>query len=162
MAEPGFWKDENSSSKIISELKELKNSVEPWQKAYEKFKELKEWIDILKEDDTINQDIERQIDSLWKDLEILERRILLADEFDSYNAILSINAGAGGTESCDWAGMLFRMYVRFTEKKGFITKVTDILSGEEAGIKNVTLIVEGEYAYGLLKGERGVHRLVRI
>jgi peptide chain release factor 2 len=92
----------------------------------------------------------------------LEFKSLLGGEFDKYNAILSINAGAGGTEACDWAGMLLRMYLRFAEDKGFVTKTTDILMGEEAGIKNVTVLIEGEYAYGLLKGERGVHRLVRI
>ncbi|MFC1658927.1 peptide chain release factor 2, partial [Candidatus Omnitrophota bacterium] len=91
-----------------------------------------------------------------------EFRTLLSGEFDCCNAILSINAGAGGTEACDWVAMLLRMYSRWAEKKGYKSKTTDLLPGEEAGIKNVTLLIEGEYAYGYIKSERGVHRLVRI
>jgi len=96
------------------------------------------------------------------ELEKLELKTILGGEFDGNNAILSINAGAGGTESCDWVQMLLRMYTRFAENRGYKVKTLDMLAGEEAGIKNVTALIEGEYAYGYLKSERGVHRLVRI
>ena len=113
-------------------------------------------------DDDLIAQIKSDIDSLNSVLEALEFKTLFSGEFDANNAIFSINAGAGGTESCDWVKMLLRMYVRFAESKGYTVKTVDILEGEEAGIKNVTLLINGDYAYGYLKPERGVHRLVRI
>jgi len=163
MSESGFWDDNESSTKTVRQLKILKNTVEPWDVACKKYQELRELSDILKpQDNELSLDLNKNADSLSGALEILEFKTLLSGEFDPNNAILSINAGAGGTESCDWVGMLFRMYTRFAERRGWKVKTTDVLYGEEAGIKNVTILVEGDYAYGYLKEERGVHRLVRI
>ena len=137
--------------------------VGPWQQALNKYQELNELAEILKgEDRELAGDLNRDIEALLSELEKVEFATLLGGAFDQNNAILSINSGAGGTESCDWANMLLRMYRRFAEKKGYALKTLDILFGEEAGIKNITLLIEGEYAYGYLKAERGVHRLVRI
>jgi len=163
MSEPGFWEESSNSAKIIRELKILKNTVEPWEASAKKYQELQELFSILKpQDNELSLDLNRNSDILLKEVDALEFKILLSGECDSNNAILSINAGAGGTESCDWVGMLFRMYARFAERRGWKVKTTDVLYGEEAGIKNVTVLVEGDYAYGFLKEERGVHRLVRI
>ena len=108
------------------------------------------------------KELTRSLESLSKTVATLERQTLFQGEADANNAILSITAGAGGTESCDWVSMLFRMYTRWTESKGFKSQILDYLAGEEAGIKSITIEVQGEYAYGLLQGESGVHRLVRI
>ncbi|MDD5044013.1 MAG: peptide chain release factor 2 [Candidatus Omnitrophica bacterium] len=163
MSEAGFWEDNEGSTKIIQELKNLKNSVEPFEKLAQKHKESVELTAILKEED---KDLVAHIDSdliaLQQELEKLEFKSLLSGKFDINSAILSINAGAGGTESCDWVGMLSRMYSRWAENKNYRVKTIDLLPGEEAGIKNITYLIEGEYAYGYLKAERGVHRLVRI
>ncbi|MEI6631847.1 MAG: peptide chain release factor 2, partial [bacterium] len=163
MAQPGFWNNEGSSTKIVKQLKLLKATVEPWQGSLLKYKELKELAEILKiQDEELIADINRDIILLSKAVEKLELKTLLGGGLDPNSAIISINAGAGGTESCDWVGMLFRMYSRFAEKKGYTVKTIDMLPGEEAGIKNITALIEGDFAYGYLKAERGVHRLVRI
>ena len=163
MSEPGFWDDNEQATKIINQLKRLKASIEPWEKIAQKAAELEELAGILKEEEhdlisVANSDLE----ALFKDLAGIEFKALLSGPFDRNSAILSINAGAGGTESCDWVSMLLRMYNYWAERHSFGIKTTDILFGEEAGIKNVTAFIEGEYAYGYLKAERGVHRLVRI
>ncbi len=163
MAKPGFWEDNQKSIRIVNQIKTLKVSIQPWDEVHNKYKELAELVHILDEKDTdLIADIDKNLNALSQDLAKLEFRILLGGEFDHCNAILSINAGAGGTEACDWAGMLFRMYSRWAEKKGYKSKSTDLLLGEEAGIKNITFLIQGEYAYGYLKSEKGVHRLVRI
>jgi len=163
MAQPGFWDNEGSSTRIVKQLKLLKTAVEPWQASLLKYKELKELAEIVKaRDQELIADISRDLILLSKELEKLEFKTLLGGELDPNSAIISINAGAGGTESCDWVGMLFRMYSRFAEKKGYTVKTIDMLPGEEAGIKNITALVEGDFAYGYLKAEQGVHRLVRI
>jgi peptide chain release factor 2 len=163
MSQPGFWEDSQNSAKTVKQLKDLKSSVEPYEAALKKYHELQELADILKsEDRDLITDVSRNLDALAKDVGSLEFKTLLGEEFDKNNAILSINAGAGGTESCDWVGMLLRMYSRFAERHGYNLKTIDMLAGEEAGIKNTTLLIEGEYAYGYLKAECGVHRLVRI
>jgi len=163
MAHPGFWNDAQNSAKVVKQLKNIKSVVEPWQATLHKYQELKELADILKEQDKeLIADLTKNSELLAKDIDKLEFKTLLGDKFDKNSAILSINAGAGGTESCDWASMLFRMYSRFAENRGFSVKTIDVLFGEEAGIKNITALIEGEYAYGYLKAERGVHRLVRI
>ncbi len=163
MSEPGFWDDNVNSTKIVRQLKILKNTVEPWQLADKKYQELQELFLILKpQDKELSLDLNRNAESLLSEVGALEFKTLLSGELDPNNAILSINAGAGGTESCDWVEMLLRMYTRFAERRGWKVNITDILYGEEAGIKNVTVFIEGEYAYGYLKEERGVHRLVRI
>ncbi len=163
MSEPGFWDDAEKSTGIVRQLKILKNTVEPWDAALKKYQELQELADILKpQDNELYADLSRNTDVLLAEVGSLEFKTLLSGEFDANNAILSINAGAGGTESCDWVQMLFRMYTRFAEERHWKVKTLDVLYAEEAGIKNVTILVEGEYAYGYLKEERGVHRLVRI
>ncbi|MFH1440863.1 MAG: peptide chain release factor 2 [Candidatus Omnitrophota bacterium] len=163
MSQPGFWDDSGNSAKSVQRLKILKSTVEPWEKSFQKYKDLKELAEIVKEQDAdLISDLTHNTDILLVEIQKLEFITLLDGEFDRNNAILSINAGAGGTESCDWVGMLFRMYSQWAQSKGYKLKTTDILVGEEAGIKNITVFIEGEYAYGYLKAERGVHRLVRI
>ena len=163
MSQSGFWDNTENSTKVVKELKSLKATVEPWENAFRKYQELKEILDILKEKDRdLVNNVIRDIELLSGELEKLEFKALLGGEFDKNNSILSINAGAGGTESCDWVSMLLRMYNRWSESHGYEVKTIDVLLGEEAGVKNVTLLIQGEYAYGYLKAERGVHRLVRI
>lgn len=163
MSVVGFWDDAVNSAKVVKQLKNLKSAVEPWQQAFKKHQELWELANILKaQDQEFISDLERNANLLIKEADDLEFKAILGGELDSNCAILSINAGAGGTESCDWVGMLLRMYTRFAERHGYGVKIIDILPGEEAGVKNVTVLIEGKYAYGYLKAERGVHRLVRI
>lgn len=158
-----FWQDSQKATKVISELKVLKAKIQPFNDIQNKLKDLKELAALTTSGDTqLLSDLQKDKDVLSKEIDSLEFNLLLSGEFDASGAILSINAGAGGTESCDWAQMLMRMYCRFAENKGYKVKTTDILEGEEAGIKNVTLLIEGLYAYGYLKAESGVHRLVRI
>jgi peptide chain release factor 2 len=163
MSESGFWQDTQNSTKVVQELKELKSYVEPWVAQYKKYEELKELIEITdKNDEAFLKQIKRDLESLSRETQDLELKTILSGEFDKNNAIVSINAGAGGTEACDWANMLFRMYSRWTQSKGYKLQTIDLLPGEEAGIKNVTFRVSGHLAYGYLKSENGVHRLVRI
>ncbi|MCM8789995.1 MAG: peptide chain release factor 2 [Candidatus Omnitrophica bacterium] len=163
MSSPNFWDNQGVCGQTVKELKSLKAAIEPYTLAFNKFKELQEITSILKpSDESLISDLNRNINALLAQISKLEFQALLGDETDRNSAILSINAGAGGTESCDWVSMLLRMYIRFAEKHNYKAKELDILHGEEAGIKNVTLFIEGEYAYGYLKAERGVHRLVRI
>ncbi len=163
MSRAGFWENQEESTKVVKQLKSLKAVIEPWEAAFRKCQELKELADILKEQDKeLIEDLGRNIGLLLEEADKLEFKTLLGQELDKNSAILSINAGAGGTESCDWVGMLFRMYSRWSENHGYDIKTIDMLPGEEAGVKNVTVLIEGEYAYGYLKAERGVHRLVRI
>ena len=163
MSGAGFWDNTEQSTKVVKQLKGLKAAVEPWEQASKKYQELLEYSGILRQEDAeLSAELSRDIDALSAQLDKLEFQTLLGGELDPNSAILSINAGAGGTESCDWVSMLLRMYMRFSESHGYEVKTLDILSGEEAGIKNVTILISGEYAYGYLKAERGVHRLVRI
>lgn len=163
MSNPGFWGDSQKSTQVVNQIKRLKAVIHPWDELQEKYKDLAELVQILDEKDTaLVKDINNNLGVLFQELDKLEFKTLLSAEFDRSNAILSINAGAGGTEACDWAGMLFRMYSRWAEKKGYKIRTTDALFAEEAGIKNITVLIEGDYAYGYLKSERGVHRLVRI
>ena len=162
MSDHAFWDDGAASNKLMRELKALKATVEPFEECVTKLKDLGELADISGEDESFQAQIASDLQVLQQDVERIEIGAILGGEFDRNNAILSINAGAGGTESCDWANMLLRMYLRFADIKQFKVKTLDILPGEEAGIKNVTLRIEGEMVYGLLKSEKGVHRLVRI
>jgi len=163
MSSAGFWNNTEHSTRIVRELKELKATVEPWDLADKKYQELAELIPLLKDDDQdLVLDLTRNAGVLTAIIDKLEFQVLLGGRLDKNSTILSINAGAGGTESCDWAGMLFRMYSRFAERHGYSVKTIDLLAGEEAGIKNITILIEGPYAFGYLKAERGVHRLVRI
>ena len=163
MSAPEFWKDNKKAKEVIIELKTLKSSCQLWEKAKKKQKELKELVEIVDWQDTasINQ-LQKDVTQLSAEIDKLQLTTLLSGEEDKNNAILSIHAGAGGTESCDWTAMLTRMYLRWTQRQGFSTQTMDFLPGEEAGTKNITLLIKGEYAYGYLKSESGVHRLVRI
>ena len=148
----------------MQELKGLKSTVEEFHELEEKKEEIQILLEMGYEenDPSVIPDIEEGLKGLSEKLEELRLSTLLSGEYDSYNAILTLHAGAGGTESCDWAGMLYRMYMRWAERKGFSTEVLDYLDGEEAGIKSVTVQINGLNAFGYLKSERGVHRLVRI
>lgn len=163
MSQAGFWDDAEGSTRLVKQLKELKSIIEPWESARKICGELQELAGITKETDQgMLAELSADAKALTAQVEALEFKTLLGAKLDQNNAILSINAGAGGTESCDWVSMLARMYLRYAENRGWDTKTIDLLAGEEAGIKNITILVEGPYAYGYLKAEQGVHRLVRI
>ena len=164
MEEPGFWDDPELSTKMMKEAKNLKDTVEGFQKLENQYEEIGFLIDMGYEenDPDVIPEIQDMLEEFERELESLRITTLLSGEYDNNNAILRLNAGAGGTESCDWCGMLYRMYCRWADKKGFSTEVLDYLDGEEAGIKSVTVQINGENAYGYLKSEHGVHRLVRI
>nr|WP_052569606.1 peptide chain release factor 2 [Endomicrobium proavitum] len=159
-----FWNNQNNAKKIMSELDGLKSSYNLWQSLQaqvESLIELKELAEAAN-DETLLKEIEEGSKKLEKELAAFETKTKLGGIHDKNNAIVAIHAGAGGTESCDWAQMLVRMYSRWAEDKGFETEVVDSLDGDEAGIKSLTMIIKGEYAYGFLQSEIGVHRLVRI
>lgn len=163
MAASGFWDRRDEAQATIDRLKSLKKIIEPWQKASKTASDLEELLELLDENQADSlKEMESEVQKLSHDIETLEFQRLLSDPLDSHSAILSINAGAGGTESCDWASMLLRMYMRWTEKNNYQVQTVDLMPGEEAGIKSVTLLIQGGYAYGYLKAETGVHRLVRI
>ena len=164
MEEPSFWEDAEKSSKTMQELKGLKSVVETCNDLQTKFEDLETLIEMAyeEEDESLIPEIGEELDAFTKKLDDMRVSTLLSGEYDKNNAILTLHAGAGGTEACDWAGMLYRMYTRWAEKKGFSIEVLDYLDGEEAGVKSVTIQVDGTNAYGYLKSEKGVHRLVRI
>lgn len=164
MEAPGFWDDPDRSNKQMKELKNLKDTVEQYNKLSTQYEDILTLIELGYEenDQEMVQEIRGELDEFINELEALRIGTLLSGEYDKCNAILKLNAGAGGTESCDWCGMLYRMYTRWAERKGFTVEVLDYLDGDEAGIKSVTFQVNGVNAYGYLKSEKGVHRLVRI
>ncbi|MBI2870427.1 MAG: peptide chain release factor 2 [Candidatus Omnitrophica bacterium] len=162
IASPDFWNRGSRAQEAISELKALKSRVTPFQKIDKSLTELKDLAALTGDDPAILEELSGEVDRLQKDLKELETTLLFRRTEDEENAVLSLNSGAGGTESCDWAAMLLRMYVRWAQSKGYEVEEVDSLPGEEAGLKNATLIVKGEWAYGRLKSENGVHRLVRI
>jgi peptide chain release factor 2 len=162
MNQPNFWDNSSAANKLMSELKFLKSCVEPFDENGGKLQELDELVAISEEDQQMLGQIDEEVKRIEKAVGELELKSFLSGEFDQNNALLSINAGAGGTESCDWASMLLRMYLRWAETNGYTVSTLDILAGEGAGIKNVLLSIEGPLAYGYLKSEKGVHRLVRI
>ena len=164
MEAPGFWDNPDSSNAKMKELKSLKDVAESYEALATQFDDIETLIEMgyEEEDPELIPEIRSELDSFIETLETIRIGTLLSGEFDKNNAILKLNAGAGGTESCDWASMLYRMYTRWAEKKGYALEVLDYLDGDEAGIKSVTFQVNGENAYGYLKSEKGVHRLVRI
>ncbi len=145
-------------------LSALKEETQSWRKLEQKVKDLMELVDISlqEEDASLVEEVRSEVDRISAEVERLDFQLLLAGEYDHRNAILALHAGAGGTESQDWAEMLLRMYVRWAERRGFHTEVLDTSPGEEAGIKSAMLEIKGEYAYGYLRAEHGVHRLVRL
>jgi len=159
MSDGSFWNNQKEASKVIEELKELKEDVGTWDNLESKADDISGLIRLS--DSSYQEELTRETEALEKKIDSFRVRVLLGGKLDSTNAIIEINSGAGGTESCDWARMIFRMYVRWAENKGFKVKVINEVKGE-GGFKNITFFVEGRYAYGYLKSESGVHRLVRI
>jgi len=164
MEAPGFWDDPDRSNQKMKELKNLKDTVGISDKLTTQYEDILTLIELGYEenDESMVTEIRGELDAFIHEFEELRIGTLLSGEYDKSNAILKLNAGAGGTESCDWCSMLYRMYTRWAERKGFDIEVLDYLDGDEAGIKSVTFQVNGLNAYGYLKSEKGVHRLVRI
>jgi peptide chain release factor 2 len=164
MSEPGFWNDQQTAQTVINEANELKEQVNQLSEMNDSYENLELTYELVKEesDAELQADLEVEIVELSKKMNEYELHLLLGEEYDKKNAILELHPGAGGTESQDWGSMLLRMYTRWAEKRGFKVETLDYLSGDEAGIKSVTLLIKGHNAYGYLKAEKGVHRLVRI
>lgn len=159
---PGFWDDPKEAEKILKQGSELKKWTSAFEKTQQELDDLKVLFDFFEAEEGNEEDVDKQYQLTLKHLEDLEFKKMLSKEEDHLNAILNINSGAGGTESQDWAEMLMRMYLRWGEKNDFKTKVLDLQEGDGAGIKSASIEFEGEYAFGYLKGESGVHRLVRL
>lgn len=161
---PGFWDDQENAQKILQRLNGLKEKVEKFERLEHKLEDVETLIELYEEspDDELAEEIKQEVIALKNMLEKARLETLLSGKYDSNNAIVSLHAGAGGTEAQDWVQMLLRMYTRWAEDRGYKVTTLDILPGEEAGIKSVTILVEGLNAYGYLKSEKGVHRLVRI
>lgn len=160
----GFWNDQKNSNKVLTEIKLRKGKVIKYKELIKEIENIKEFIELaeLEQDEALESEIVSNTKKIEKEIEKFELQTLLSGKYDSNNAILTLHPGAGGTESQDWAEMLYRMYSRWAAKNGYEVKELDYLEGDEAGIKSVTFEVNGENAYGYLKGEMGVHRLVRI
>ena len=164
MEEPGFWDEPEQSTRMVRESKNLKDEVDTYRALEQQYEDIQVMIQMGYEenDSSLIPEIEEMLEQFKETLENMRMKLLLSGEYDSNNAILRLNAGAGGTESCDWCSILYRMYCRWAESKGFKAHVLDFLDGDEAGIKSVTVQIDGENAYGYLRSEHGVHRLVRI
>ena len=164
MEAPNFWDDPEKSQEAMKTLKSLKDDIETYQQLENQYEEIEMLIEMGYEenDPAVIPEIEETMASFQETLDNIRIKTLLSGEYDESNAIVTLHAGAGGTESCDWASMLYRMYTRWADKKGYQVEVLDYLDGDEAGIKSVTFEVSGPKAYGYLKSEKGVHRLVRI
>ncbi len=164
MEAPDFWDNADRSQESMKELKNLKAVIEQYNGLKRDYEDVETLLAMGYEenDESLIPEIQEALNKFISDLDTLRITTLLSEEYDKENAILTLHAGAGGTESCDWASMLCRMYQRWADKKGFSVDMLDYLDGEEAGLKSVTLEIKGENAYGYLKSERGVHRLVRI
>ena len=162
MNDDHFWDDQREAKKVVQQLNEARHQWEQYHAIVNGFKELEELFELLEDDPSIYDSFRTELDHLKKQAHEARQLLFFSGEFDGLNAILELHPGAGGTESHDWADMLYRMYVRYAEWQKFSIQVLDYQAGEEAGIKSVTLLVKGPHAYGLLKSEKGVHRLVRI
>ena len=164
MEEPSFWEDAEKSTRLVKEAKNLKDTVAEYNKLQNQYEEIGLMIEMGYEenDPEIVPEIQEMLDEFQASFDSIRVKTLLSGEYDGENAIIKLNAGAGGTEACDWCGMLYRMYSRWAEKRGYEVEVLDYLEGDVAGIKGVTFEVKGENAYGYLRSEKGVHRLVRI
>ena len=164
MAEADFWNDQKKAQKIIRESNQLKALIETHHSLTNAFAELSEGISELSSsfDEDMNELISEEYTETMKKFEEFEIQVLLSSPYDDHNAILEIHPGAGGTEAMDWASMLYRMYMRWAERKGFKIELMDYQEGEEAGMKSCSVLIQGPMAYGYLKAESGVHRLVRI
>lgn len=164
MEEQGFWNDPNKANKLTKELKDIKNEIDFFNALKADYDDIFALIDIANEenDEKLIPEITKMYNEFKTKIENFKTKLLLSGEYDNYDAIIRLNAGSGGTESCDFCQMLFRMYTKYVQSHNFNMQVIDYLDGDEAGIKSVAFVVSSEYAYGLLKSEMGVHRLVRI
>ncbi len=164
MTDPNFWNDQQAAQAIINEANALKDIVGKFNNLNETYENLELTYELVKEenDDELQAELVEEMKELTTNMNEFELQLLLSEPYDKNNAILELHPGAGGTESQDWGSMLLRMYTRWAEKKGFKVETLDYLAGDEAGIKSVTLLIKGHNAYGYLKAEKGVHRLVRI
>lgn len=164
MEEPDFWDRPEEAQELMKQLSSMKDDRDTYQRLVSEKEDMETLIEMGYEenDASVIPEIQEMLDTFKQDFEAIRIKTLLSGEFDTNNAIIKLNAGAGGTEACDWCGMLYRMYTRWAERKGFTLEELDFLEGEEAGVKSVTFQVNGLNAYGYLKSEKGVHRLVRI
>ncbi|PLT31086.1 peptide chain release factor 2 [Peribacillus deserti] len=164
MSHPDFWNDQTKAQVVINELNGIKDAANQFKAMFENYENLDLTFELVKEenDAELQAELESELMDLTEQLNQYELQLLLSEEYDKNNAILELHPGAGGTESQDWGSLLLRMYTRWAEKKGFKVETLDYLPGDEAGIKSVTLLIKGHNAYGYLKAEKGVHRLVRI
>lgn len=164
MEEPDFWSDAEQANRLSTEDRHLKDDVEGFHRLQQSYEDIDALIQMGREEEdaSVISEIKTLLEEFSTELDNMNTTLLLSGEYDSMNVILRLNAGAGGTEANDWAGMLYRMYTRWAERHGFSVKILDYLDGDEAGIKSVTMEVVGEYAYGYLRSEAGIHRLVRI
>lgn len=164
MLDPSFWDDQDAAQKVISESNALKDVVGEFHEMTEEQENLEMTVELLKEepDVELQEELGDELKTFLKRMEDFDLQMLLSEEYDSSNAVLEIHSGAGGTESQDWASMILRMYTRWAEQRGYKVETLDYQAGDEAGVKSVTLSIKGHNAYGYLKAEKGVHRLVRI
>lgn len=164
MQQPGFWDDINKAQEVTVESKRLKDKIDRFNGVFQRLQDVKVLIELINEagDEASIPEVLQEMEDLNNEIEKFRIEILLSGEYDKNNAILTLHAGVGGTDAQDWTEMLLRMYTRWCDKKGFTVETLDYLPGDEAGIKGVTLGIKGEYAYGYLKAEKGIHRLVRI
>jgi len=163
-SDPAFWSNKDQADSVIAQRSSISKMVELWVAMKKKIEDTSELLELaeMEEDPSLDKELETEITKIQQVYKKLDIQAKLSGKTDKNNAIFSINPGAGGTESQDWASMLLRMYLRWAEKGGFKTEIIDYQDGEEAGIKGVTVLVTGEFAFGFLKAERGIHRLVRI
>ena len=164
MGEPTFWDDAEAAQKINQELADLKGSLDKYKALREKYDDAATLLEmgLEEKDESMEADVKAELDAIADGLEALQLEVLLSAPYDTNNAILTLHAGAGGTEAQDWTQMLLRMYGRWAERHGFAVETADLLPGDEAGVKSATLFIKGHNAYGFLKSEKGIHRLVRI
>jgi peptide chain release factor 2 len=163
-SEPGFWNDSENSQKVLQRTKSIQNKLELYKKLLSDCEDTLTLAELGMEekDDTVLEEVRQNFETIKNRYEKLRLETLMSGEYDSNDAIITLHAGAGGTEAMDWVQMLFRMYTRWAEKNEFSVRVLDLLDGDEAGIKSVTAEISGDFAYGYLRSEKGVHRLVRI
>ncbi len=164
MSSPDFWNDQKRAQTISMERNRIESELNTFSSIEQQLEDIETLLEMAEEEneESLLDETESSLKSIEEELDSLEVKTVLSGEFDKNNAIVTIHAGAGGTESCDWAEMLMRMYLRWAEKKGFETEILDLQENEEAGIKSATILIKGAYAYGLLRAEHGTHRLVRI
>ena len=160
--DPNFWNDRIKAEEIIKKLNDIKEEISRVEDLQEEIKSTKEMLELASEDESLYEELVQTVNGISSKVEKLNLLVMLNGPYDKNDCVLEIHPGAGGTESCDWASMLYRMYIRWCEKKNYKVEVLDYQDGDEAGIKSVSLLIKGKNAYGYLKNEKGVHRLVRL